>query len=118
MQESLEWFGSCIIKFATSLPVKSTSSVVVVAGESPPVTDSSVVTLTSLAKDFEELAHTCLLVLHLEVRLYCFFYLLPVAREGRFSVGVDSQEPDEDVMKLNKDLATIDDALNNTLQPR
>lgn len=37
------------------------------SGEVPPVSDASVQTLTSLAKDFEELAHTCLLVLHLEV---------------------------------------------------
>ena len=42
-----------------------------VAGETPPVSDASVQTLTSVAKDFEELAHTCLLVLHLEVRLRC-----------------------------------------------
>ena len=63
-----EWFGTCIIKFATSLPVKSTSTGIMASGEVPPVSDASVQTLTSLAKDFEELAHTCLLVLHLEVR--------------------------------------------------
>lgn len=63
-----EWFGTCIVKFATSLPVKSSSSGILVSGEVPPVSDASVQTLTSLAKDFEELAHTCLLVLHLEVR--------------------------------------------------
>ncbi|XP_071536353.1 exocyst complex component 4 isoform X2 [Panulirus ornatus] len=118
LQESLEWFGSCIIKFATSLPVKSTSSGIMVSGEVPPVSDASVQTLTSLAKDFEELAYTCLLVLHLEVRLHCFFYLLPVARGGGFASGLDSQEPDSDVLKLIKDLATIDEALNNTLHPR
>ncbi|XP_042242487.1 exocyst complex component 4-like isoform X2 [Homarus americanus] len=118
LQESLEWFGSCIVKFATSLPVKSTSSGIMVSGEVPPVSDASVQTLTSLAKDFEELAHTCLLVLHLEVRLHCFFYLLPVARGGGFASGLDSQEPDNDVLKLIKDLATIDEALTNTLHPR
>ena len=62
-----EWFGGCIVKFASSLPVKSSSSSIMVSGEVPPVSDASVQTLTSLAKDFEELAHTCLLVLHLEV---------------------------------------------------
>ncbi|CAL4123115.1 unnamed protein product, partial [Meganyctiphanes norvegica] len=118
LQESLEWFGSCIVKFATSLPVKSTAGSIIVSGEIPPVSDSSVQTLTSLAKDFEELAHTCLLVLHLEVRLHCFFYLLPVARGGGYASGMDSQEPDGEVVKLNRDLATIDDALTNTLQPR
>lgn len=62
-----EWFGGCIVKFASSLPVKSSSTGILVSGEVPPVSDASVQTLTSLAKDFEELAHTCLLVLHLEV---------------------------------------------------
>ncbi|KAK8729890.1 hypothetical protein OTU49_008375 [Cherax quadricarinatus] len=118
LQESLEWFGSCIVKFATSLPKKSTSNSILVSGEVPPVSDASVQTLTSLAKDFEELAHTCLLVLHLEVRLHCFFYLLPVARGGGFASGLDSQEPDSEVLKLIKDLATIDEALSNTLHPR
>lgn len=47
--------------------MKSTSTGILVSGEVPPVSDASVQTLTSLAKDFEELAHTCLLVLHLEV---------------------------------------------------
>ncbi|KAK4309465.1 hypothetical protein Pmani_018910 [Petrolisthes manimaculis] len=118
LQESLEWFGGRIMGLAEALPVKSTSSGLVVSGEVPPVSDASVQTLTSLAKDFEELAHTCLLVLHLEVRLHCFFYLLPVARGGVFVSGLDSQEPDPQVVKLIKDLATIDDALTNTLQPR
>ncbi|XP_037788643.1 exocyst complex component 4-like [Penaeus monodon] len=118
LQESLEWFGTCIVKFATSLPVKSSSSGILVSGEVPPVSDASVQTLTSLAKDFEELAHTCLLVLHLEVRLHCFYYLLPVARGGGFATGLDSQEPDGEVLKLIKDLATIDEALTNTLHPR
>lgn len=53
-----------------------------------------------------------------QVRLHCFFYLLPVARGGVFVSGLDSQEPDPQVLKLIKDLATIDDALTNTLQPR
>lgn len=51
------------------MPVKSTSSGIMMSGEVPPVSDASVQTLTSLAKDFEELAHTCLLVLHLEVSI-------------------------------------------------
>ncbi|RXG69635.1 Exocyst complex component 4 [Armadillidium vulgare] len=118
LQESLEWFADCILKFATSLPLKSTFRGVVVAGEIPPVSDASVQTLTSLAKDFEELAHTCLLVLHLEVRLHCFYYLLPVARGGGFASGLDSQEPDTEVVQLNKDLSVIDEALTATLQQR
>lgn len=54
----------------------------------------------------------------MQVRLHCFYYLLPVARGGIFATGMDSQEPDTEVLKLIKDLATIDEALSNTLQPR
>jgi hypothetical protein len=37
-------------------------------------------TLISHAREFEELADTCLLVLHLEVRVHCFHYLHPIWR--------------------------------------
>lgn len=35
-----------------------------------------------------------------------------------FASGLDSQEPDSEVLKLIKDLATIDEALTSTLHPR
>ncbi|XP_065289302.1 exocyst complex component 4 isoform X2 [Dermacentor albipictus] len=84
----------------------------------PPVPDATVQTLEELAKDFQEIADTCLLVLHLEVRVHCFFYLLPVTIQGNFAGGVDSQEPDPEVMKLNKDLSSIDEAMTACLQQR
>lgn len=37
--------------------------------------------LLALAKDFQELGELCLLVLHLEVRVHCFYYLMPVATQ-------------------------------------
>ena len=62
-----EWFGGCISRFASALPLKS-QGVLSSSEGIPPVTDASAQTLISLGKDFEELSHTCLLVLHLEVR--------------------------------------------------
>ncbi|XP_022257470.1 exocyst complex component 4-like [Limulus polyphemus] len=86
--------------------------------ELPLLSENSVITLKHLAKEFEELSSTCLLVLHLEVRVHCFYYLLPVAIQGSFALGVDSQEPDPEVLKLNKDLSNIDEAMTASLQTR
>lgn len=47
----------------------------------PPVPSSTLYQLTSIAQEFDELANTCLLLLHLEVRktriflFACFMYL-------------------------------------------
>lgn len=37
--------------------------------------------LIAISREFGELAEVCLLVLHLEVRVHCFFYLIPLAFE-------------------------------------
>lgn len=37
--------------------------------------------LKNLVKDFQDLAEICLLLLHLEVRVHCFYFLLPVAKQ-------------------------------------
>ena len=37
--------------------------------------------LKSLVQDFKDLSEICLLLLHLEVRVHCFYYLLPVAKQ-------------------------------------
>ena len=37
--------------------------------------------LCTILDEYRELADTCLLVLHLEVRVHCFYYLMPVAKQ-------------------------------------
>lgn len=126
LQESLEWLSSRIQSMATCVMhiEKQRGSTCALASpkesvqDLPPVPDATVQTLKELAKDFQEIADTCLLVLHLEVRVHCFFYLLPVTIQGNFAGGVDSQEPDPEVMKLNKDLSSIDEAMTACLQQR
>lgn len=126
LQESLEWLSSRIQAIAgcvaqtqqqrsSAVPITSPKESV---QDLPPLQESTVQTLEELAKDFQEIADTCLLVLHLEVRVHCFFYLLPVTIQGNFASGVDSQEPDPEVMKLNKDLSSIDEAMTACLQQR
>ncbi len=58
---SQEWFGSNIQEFASAVSRFGASD------SSLALPDSSVQTLLEKAKDFEDLADTCLLVLHLEV---------------------------------------------------
>lgn len=75
--------------------------------------------LTNLALEFDDLANTCLLVLHLEVRVQCFHYLRSNEKNTKHKKSAnDSLEPDSKVMKLTKILSDMDEALNATLHPR
>ncbi|XP_023226953.1 exocyst complex component 4-like [Centruroides sculpturatus] len=122
LQESLEWFGSRILTFANNLPTHQQQQMLASPQakitDLSPLNENTVKSLIQLAKEFEDLADTCLLVLHLEVRVHCFYFLLPVAMQSSFSSGIDSQEPDPEVTKLNKDLSNIDEAMTASLQPR
>ena len=116
-----EWFATSILLFASELPRASASSprVQVTTEGIPAMPETSVQALMQLAQEFEELANTCLLVLHLEVRVQCFHYLLPrVNNYNRLVVGGDSQEPDPKVLELSRVLISIDEAMNSSLQPR
>lgn len=86
-----------------------------------PVTipDGTIRVLTNLALEFDDLANTCLLVLHLEVRVQCFHYLRTSEKSTKFNkIATDSLEPDSKVLKLTKVLSEMDEALNATLHPR
>lgn len=37
--------------------------------------------LTTLAEDFQNISESCLLVLHLEIRCHCFYYLMRTVQE-------------------------------------
>lgn len=65
-----EWFSTSVLLFASELPrASATSPGIQVSSEGiPAMPESSVQALMQLAQEFEELANTCLLVLHLEVR--------------------------------------------------
>ncbi|RWS04217.1 Exocyst complex component 4-like protein [Dinothrombium tinctorium] len=126
LQESMEWLGNQVNQVANSLQKfqgsdfflsTSISSSDQKFSELSPISDVSVGMLHQLSKSFEELAETCLLVLHLEVRVHCFYFLLRVSTQSSFSMGMDTQEPDTEVVQLNKDLTSIDEALSISLQP-
>ncbi|KAL5273771.1 EXOC4 family protein [Megaselia abdita] len=122
LQESMEWFSSRISEFANDLRRPMNGLNTNGNSEYLPVTiqDGTIKVLTNLALEFDELANTCLLVLHLEVRVQCFHYLRtkPKPRGNSFMDKGDSSEPDTQVLKLTKVLQEMDDAFSTTLHPR
>lgn len=72
LQESMEWFANRIADFANELkkPVTNGMTGSQTSEVSTAVKDGTIKVLTNLALEFEELANTCLLVLHLEVILF------------------------------------------------
>ncbi|XP_062956410.1 exocyst complex component 4 isoform X1 [Cynocephalus volans] len=121
MHESLEWLAGRTKSAFSSL---STSQMLSPAQDShmnmdlPPVSEQIMQTLSELAKSFQDMADRCLLVLHLEVRVHCFHYLIPLAKEGNYAIvaNVESMDYDPLVVKLNKDISAIEEAMSASLQ--
>lgn len=69
------WFSTSILLFASELPSApaSSPSVQVTSEGIPAMPESSVQALMQLTQEFEELANTCLLVLHLEVSYWTWY---------------------------------------------
>lgn len=131
LQESMEWLSIQIFNISNSLskhqsdqpnnflsvPPQQIGNRAFAKGalEISQISEASIASLNELSNQFEELAETCLLVLHLEVRVHCFYYLLRVTK-GNFAPNSDTQEPDSDVVQLNKDLSSIDESLSLSIQ--
>uniref|UniRef100_A0A8C1LST3 Exocyst complex component Sec8 n=1 Tax=Cyprinus carpio TaxID=7962 RepID=A0A8C1LST3_CYPCA len=75
-------------------------------------------TLTDLSRSFQDIADRCLLVLHLEVRVHCFHYLIPLAKQGNYAIVANAASMDYDplVVKLNKDISAIEEVMGAALQ--
>lgn len=118
-----EWFSHRITEFANDLRKPISRSPCLESSNdidsSVTVKDGTIKVLTNLALEFDDLANTCLLVLHLEVRVQCFHYLRSSEKNTKFhKMANDSLEPDSKVLKLTKVLSDMDEALNATLHPR
>ncbi|CAC5411083.1 EXOC4 [Mytilus coruscus] len=121
VHESLEWFAGRLRQFCQLLSARSPtsmSSIELSTREYPPVSDKSLESLKMLVKDFQDLAEICLLLLHLEVRVHCFYFLLPVAKQSNYAGPIDDLDPDSNVLKLNKDLSAMEEMLVQSLQPQ
>ncbi|XP_074831865.1 exocyst complex component 4 [Carettochelys insculpta] len=121
MHESLEWLAGRTKAAFANLPTAQTPS----PGQDshanmdlPPVSEQIMQTLSELSKSFQEMADRCLLVLHLEVRVHCFHYLIPLAKQGNYAIvaNVESMDYDPLVVRLNKDISAIEEAMSASLQ--
>uniref|UniRef100_A0A8C7L929 Exocyst complex component Sec8 n=1 Tax=Oncorhynchus kisutch TaxID=8019 RepID=A0A8C7L929_ONCKI len=121
LQESMEWLASRLKGFFINLPHAANGS----PGSDSQVTNESVrsrdqilQTLTDLSRAFQDIADRCLLVLHLEVRVHCFHYLIPLAKQGNYAIvaNVESMDYDPLVVKLNKDISAIEEVMGAALQ--
>ncbi|XP_021371891.1 exocyst complex component 4-like isoform X1 [Mizuhopecten yessoensis] len=115
--QSLEWFTGRLGHFAQSLSSKSDKHGTQKSSKYPPVSHKALESLNTLEKDFQDLAEICLLLLHLEVRVHCFYYLELVARKSNYAGPIDDLDPDSNVLKLNKDLTAMEEVLSQSLQP-
>ncbi|XP_059964300.1 exocyst complex component 4 [Mesoplodon densirostris] len=121
MHESLEWLAGRTKSAFSNLSTSQNLSPAQdnhVNVDLPPVSEQIVQTLSELAKSFQDMADRCLLVLHLEVRVHCFHYLIPLAKEGNYAIvaNVESMDYDPLVVKLNKDISAIEEAMSASLQ--
>ncbi|KAM6385107.1 exocyst complex component 4 isoform 2-T2 [Alca torda] len=121
MHESLEWLGG---RTKAALSNLSATQTVSPGQESHtslehlPTSEQILQTLSELARSFQEMADRCLLVLHLEVRVHCFHYLIPLAKQGNYAIvaNVESMDYDPLVVRLNKDISAIEEAMSASLQ--
>ncbi|XP_006780776.1 exocyst complex component 4 [Neolamprologus brichardi] len=115
LHESMEWLACRLKTFFVTLPHASKSQVV---GESERSREQILQTLNDLSRGFQDIADRCLLVLHLEVRVHCFHYLIPLTKQGNYAIvaNVESMDYDPLVVKLNKDISAIEEAMGAALQ--
>lgn len=113
LQESMEWFSVRMLQFASEFRKEPTSSPLISIGSTPAIPPGVLHNLTSTAQEFDELANTCLLLLHLEVRVQSFHYLLTQSEYNK-----ESQEPDPKVLELSRVLSNIDEVMTSSLHSR
>uniref|UniRef100_A0A8D0AYF1 Exocyst complex component Sec8 n=1 Tax=Sander lucioperca TaxID=283035 RepID=A0A8D0AYF1_SANLU len=106
LHESMEWLAGRLKTFFTNLPHTSSDR------------EQILQTLSDLSRGFQDIADRCLLVLHLEVRVHCFHYLIPLTKQGNYAIvaNVESMDYDPLVVKLNKDISAIEEAMGAALQ--
>ncbi|RMX41243.1 hypothetical protein pdam_00012384 [Pocillopora damicornis] len=133
LQESMEWLAGHIRGFTTSLTAQSTGISLVTTEsqerikprdvhdgygfayvygrnwqEIPPVSQEILQSLTTLAEDFQKISDSCLLVLHLEIRCHCFYFLMRTVQES-YMCNSNAMDPDKNVNDLNKSLSSFEE---------
>ncbi|UYV72880.1 EXOC4 [Cordylochernes scorpioides] len=121
LHESLEWLGGRVVTLSCSLPCQDHKPSILPPSkfkDIPPFSKAELDALCEVGRELDGLGDTCLLVLYLEARVHCFYHLLPLTSRISYCIALDTQEPDNEVMRLIKDLAAIEEELSHTLLPR
>uniref|UniRef100_A0A671Z1D6 Exocyst complex component Sec8 n=1 Tax=Sparus aurata TaxID=8175 RepID=A0A671Z1D6_SPAAU len=113
LHESMEWLAGRLKTFFANLPHS-----LFVHTHTHTYAEQILQTLSDLSRGFQDIADRCLLVLHLEVRVHCFHYLIPLTKQGNYAIvaNVESMDYDPLVVKLNKDVSAIEEAMGAALQ--
>uniref|UniRef100_A0A915D1I9 Exocyst complex component Sec8 n=1 Tax=Ditylenchus dipsaci TaxID=166011 RepID=A0A915D1I9_9BILA len=118
MHESLQWFASNMRVMIANLSPRAKDSmkcrIQIRTQLGPGGTEKFVEQLLSEALeerlfDLESMSETCLLMLHLEIRVHCFYHLLPLVR-SRSSLVQDEQ--DREVVEFGRDITQFHQTLS------
>ncbi|XP_066910805.1 exocyst complex component 4-like [Clytia hemisphaerica] len=121
LQESLEWLARHVKVFATNVSAKNTSVQITAGDETDNIipaenlSNEHIRSLSLIADEFKDLAESILLVLHLEVRIHCFFFLGRAIKESSYVCNLDSIEVDIQIPQLSKDLKDIEEICSAAL---
>ncbi|KAJ2777681.1 exocyst subunit [Coemansia interrupta] len=64
---------------------------------------------------YSTLSVQCLMVLRIEVRAHCTYYLDLATREGNYNLDSDAVEPDQYIQALNADVSAIEEKMESCL---
>uniref|UniRef100_A0A8R1DLX4 Exocyst complex component Sec8 n=1 Tax=Caenorhabditis japonica TaxID=281687 RepID=A0A8R1DLX4_CAEJA len=118
LHESLRWFSDEIRELVHSLPANvkmmlDTCMVQVRLKDGQMIDNKSVPSaIEDCVRRLESIADSCLLLLHIEIRVHCFFHLAPLAKYRNPS---SQDEVDPEVVALGRDLQLFHDNLKDVL---
>ncbi|KAI6198082.1 Exocyst complex component Sec8 [Aphelenchoides besseyi] len=94
MHESLQWFCTQMRMLIGSIPAvaqKHMSQICQIRTPEGGVEEQKLSeALESRLQTLDSIAETCLLMMHLELRVHCFYHLLPLARPARSTAGASA----------------------------
>ncbi|KAK9728372.1 exocyst subunit [Basidiobolus ranarum] len=82
---------------------------------SPSLTGESFQNFVTILDEFQQLAETCLFMLHIEFRCQSMYYLDLATREGNYYLNETAHEPDSYIVTLNTTLVNFEECMTETL---
>ncbi|TKR92101.1 hypothetical protein L596_006817 [Steinernema carpocapsae] len=118
MHESLQWFAVNMRKLLKNLSPGAKEIIDVRIEMTEKDGKTSTEKLGQLIEqrlaNLESMSETCLLMLHLELRVHCFFHLLPLARSRTVPGHADG---DREAEEFGRDLTTFYNVLSSHVSP-